>query len=228
MYHGFNFEKIDQLEKAWSQIKDNYFGKHQLDADSANQHLRSVRVQPLEALSQHAPEDMLSCNIALFSAQIQRQMGYFELGRVHHQLGFPQARANFELSGKSGEAGALLDSCDAVIGTEMEQYAHYYQGLVYEALGYRSEALEAFKRAHVYDVLGNRPALKIIGELYATAQIEEGSKYLKDALSRNLISEPMLAHIIMYLSLRHAPESAIRHFTQICLRSGKLSDVQQQ
>ncbi len=226
MSHGFNFEKIDQLEKAWPIIKDQYFGKNQLDSESASRHLGRIQVQPLEALSQHAPEDMLACNIALFSAQIQKQMGFFELGRVHHQLGLPQARANFELSGRSGEAGELLDSCDAAIGTEMEQYAHYYQGLVYEALGYQPEALEAFKRAHVYDVLGNRPALKIIGELYATAKVEEGGKYLQDALARNLIAEPMLAHILMYLSLRRATQSSVSHFTQTCLRAGKFSGAQ--
>ena len=221
MSHGFNFEKIDQLEKAWPKIKDHYLGKPPLDAESASQHLQSVGVQPLEAISQHAPEDMLLCNIALFSARIQDQMGFYGRGRILYQLGLPQARTNFELSGMSGEASSLLNSCDNVMGTEMEQYAHYYKGLVYHAMEYQPEALEAFKRSHAYDVLGNRPALKIIGELYATAQIEEGSIYLKDALDRNLISGPMLAHILMYLSLRRTPQSSVEHFTQMCLRSGK-------
>ena len=226
MSYGFNFEKIDQLEKAWPIIKGHYIGKNQLDAESASQYLGRIQVQPLEALSQHAPEDMLLGNIALFSAQIQNQLGHFERGRVLYQLGLPQAHANFELSGSSGEAGALLDSCDEAIGTEMEQYAHYYKGLVYEAMRCKPEALEAFKRAHVYDVLGNRPALKIIGELYATGQVEEGGKYLQDSLARNLIGDPMLAHILMYLSLRNAPQSSVAHFTQICLRAGKLSGAQ--
>ncbi len=225
MSRGFNFEKIDQLEKVWPHIKDQYFGRPRLDAERASQHLQSVGLKASDALSQHAPEDMLACNISLFSAQIHDKMGFFERGRVLHQLGLPQAHANFQLSGESGEAGALLDSCDEVIGTDMEQYSHYYQGLVYEALNHKTEALEAFKRAHVYGALGNRPALKIIGELYATSRLEEGGEYLKDALARNIISEPMLSHILIYLSLRHAPDSAVRHFTQVCLRAGRSFQV---
>jgi hypothetical protein len=77
---------------------------------------------------------MLAGNVAVFSAQMQHEMGWFERGRVFGHLGLPQALGSYAESARSGEADALADSCDEAAQNGMEHYAHYYKGLVFEAM----------------------------------------------------------------------------------------------
>ena len=221
MNSGFNFAEIDRLEKAWPQIKAQYVGQKRPDRKEAIQRLGSIRISPREAVGQHAPEDMLASNMAVFSAQMQHEMGWFERGRIFEHLGLPQALGAYQESARSGEADALVGSCDEAAQNGMEHYSHYYKGLVFEAMQNEDEALELFKAAHAYENLGNRPAVKLIGKLYAKHELEEGRRYLNDALRRNLLSDGLLRHLAQYLTLRDAPSSVVRDYVQVCVRNGK-------
>lgn len=188
--------------------------------------LGQVRVSIRDSLSQHAPEDMLAGNIGGLSFPMLQEMGNFEKGRVLNQTGLAEhARAAFYESARSGEADALAQSCDEAAAGGTEHYAHYYKGLLFEAMGNGDEALELFRTAHVYENLGNRPAVKLISALYSKHDLEGGRHYLEDALRRNLLSEGLLRHIARYLSLKGCPESAVRDYLQVCIRNGKSLQV---
>lgn len=226
MNSGFNFAEIDRLEKAWPQIKNQYLGRKLQKAPQIKKHLNWVGVSARDAVGQHAPEDMLAFNMAGFSAAMQHEMGLFERGRVFHHLGLvPAARSAFYESAKSGEADALVGSCDAAAEAGMEHYAHYYKGLVLQAMENEDDAMELFKVAHQYPQLGNRPAVKLIGHLYSKHELEEGRRYLEDGIRRNLLSDGILRHIAKYLSLKGAPASAVRDFIQVCVRNGRHLDL---
>ncbi len=219
--NGFNFAEIDRLEKAWPRIKVHYFGQKLQGKSDIRRHLRGVDVSIRDALGQHAPEDMLASNIIGFSAAMQHEMGQFERGRVFQQLGMvDHARGAFYQSAESGEADALVGSCESVDG-DMRPYADYYKGLVFEAMEEEDAAITWFKNAAWHRKLDHRPHVKLVSKWYARHDLEEGRCYLEDGIRRNLLSDGMLRHIAKYLSLKGAPESAVRDFVEVCVRNGR-------
>lgn len=224
--NGFNFAEIDRLEKKWPQIKHNYIGKKVQEKAQIERYLNRAHLSVRDAIGQHAPEDMLACNVMGFSASMQHEMGMYERGRVFHHLGMTShARSAFYESARSGEADALADSCEEAAENGMAHYAHYYKGLVYQAMGNHDDAMEAFKVAHQYAELGSRPAVKLIGHLYAKHDLEEGRRYLEDGIRRKLLDEGLLRHIAKYLSLKGAPASAVQDFIRVCVRNGKRLNI---
>lgn len=222
----FDFAEIDRLETAWPQIKHHYLGLDPRQEVPIEKHLGQVGVSVRDAVGQHAPEDMLASNITGFSADMQHEMGMFERGRVFHHLGLiPHAESAFYESAVSGEADALVDSCDNAAAAGMAHYAHYYKGLVFQAMGNEDDAMDLFKVAHQYPQLGNRPAVKLVGHLYAKHELEEGRRYLEDGIRRNLLSNDLLRHIARYLSLSGAPATAVRDYIQVCVRNGRRLDA---
>lgn len=226
MNRGFNFQEIDRLENAWQEIKPKYLGKELQDREAIQHHLDQVGVSARDAVGQNAPEDMMTCNVFGFSAAMQQEMGMYERGRVLYHLGLvDHARGAFYESAQSGEADALVDSCDEAAAQGMDHFAHYYKGLVFQAMGNEDDAMNLFRLAHQYPQLGNRPAVKLIGHLYAKHDLEEGRRYLEDGIRRNLLSDGVLRHIAKYLSLKGAPERAVRAYIQVCVRNGRRLDL---